>query len=306
MSAPVVAAVAPHDFSRVVGDARAIDDAVLATDGHAALGDGVWRDLAQPQSDSLALVIEGRGFAHVARSDNFAPPHWAVGLAVTRAGRDATVVSALIESAAEHVARHGGGPMVVWVFAVTPSDDEVMLRCGLVQARDLYQMRVPLPLPEPPIWPAGIVVRDFVPGRDEAAWLHVNNRAFANHPEQGAWIESTLVRREQEPWFDPTLFVLAFDAEGLAGFNWCKIHPAEGDDPPLGEIFVIGVDPRLAGHGLGRPLAIEGLARMSARGLTTGSLFTDAENAPALKLYRGLGFEVYRIDRSYVREVAAA
>jgi mycothiol synthase len=305
VSAPGVAVIPPQDFSRAVEDARAIDDAVLASDGHAALGDAVWRDLADPQPDSLALLIEGRAFAHVARSDNFAPQHWAVGLAVTRAARDATTLPALIETAAQHVAHHGGGRMVVWVFAVTPPYDEVMLRSGLEQARDLYQMRVPLPLSEPPVWPAGVVVRDFERGRDEAAWLEVNNRAFANHPEQGAWIESTLVRREQEPWFDPTIFVLAFDGEGLAGFNWCKMHPAEGSDPPLGEIFVIGVDPRLAGHGLGRPLAIEGLARMSERGVTTGSLFTDADNAPALKLYRRLGFEVYRTDRSYVREIAA-
>jgi mycothiol synthase len=181
-----------------------------------------------------------------------------------------------------------------------------MRSAGLEPARDLFEMHVALPLSERPVWPAGITVRDFEPGRDEAAWLHVNNRAFANHPEQGAWVESTLARRQQEPWFDPSIFVLAFDGEGLAGFNWCKLHPALDGEPAHGEIFVIGVDPRCAGRRLGRPLAIEGLARMHARGMSTATLFTNADNAPALKLYRSLGFEVHRIDRSYAREVAAS
>ena len=166
-------------------------------------------------------------------------------------------------------------------------------------------MRVPLPIAELPVWPDGITVRDFVPGQDEAAWLEVNNRAFENHPDQGAWIEETLARRMAEPWFDPSLFVLAFDADGLAGSNWCKFHEPTEHDPALGEIFVIGVDPRRAGKGLGRPLALEGLRRFADRGVTTGSLFTNGDNTRAQKLYRSLGFTEHRIDRAYEREVDA-
>ncbi len=100
--------------------------------------------------------------------------------------------------------------------------------------------------------------------------------------------------------------MLAFDDEGLAGFNWCKYEPPVAGTPAIGEIWVIGVDPRVAGRGIGRPLAVEGLARLHERGVTTGSLFTNADNERAIKLYRSLGFDVHRTDRSYAREVAPA
>jgi mycothiol synthase len=167
-------------------------------------------------------------------------------------------------------------------------------------------MRVPLPLGLEPTWPPGVAVRPFEIGRDEAAWLEVNNRAFAGHAEQGGWTEETLARRIAEPWFDPSLFLLAFDDAGLAGFNWLKIHEARDRDPRLGEIYVVGVEPRAQGSGLGRALAIGGLNGVTERGIDTGMLFSAADNETALKLYESLGFTVHRIDRAYEREVAAA
>ena len=172
--------------------------------GHGALGDAVWRDLARPDPDSLGLLLDDRAYAHVARSDNFSPRHWAIGLAVTSRRRAPPTSSVRARRGRVHVAAHGGGRMVGWVFDAQPADDALLGAAGFAPARDLYEIRVPLPLAETPVWPAGIEVRDFEPGRDDAAWLQVNNRAFENHPEQGAWIESTLRRRLAEDWFDPS------------------------------------------------------------------------------------------------------
>jgi mycothiol synthase len=161
-------------------------------------------------------------------------------------------------------------------------------------------MRVPLPLPERARWPAGVEVRAFVPGEDETAWVHVNNRAFAGHPDQGGWTEETLRRRTAEPWFDAAGLLLAFDAHGLAGSCWTKVHEAAGTDPQLGEIYVIGVDPDRHGTGLGRALTVGGLEYLhDARGCATGMLYVDGANAPALGLYRALGFTEHRADRAY-------
>jgi mycothiol synthase len=160
-------------------------------------------------------------------------------------------------------------------------------------------MRVALPLASSPAWPDGVTVRPFEPGRDEAAWVAVNNRAFAGHPEQGGWTVATLRAREAEPWFDRDGFLLAERDGELLGFCWTKIHQPHG----WGEIYVIGVDPAHGGGGLGRALVIGGLAYLARQGAGTGLLFVDAANDAAVRLYRSLGFETERTDRAYERDV---
>jgi len=286
---------------------RALDDSVRDATGHPALGDAVWRDRAQPGPDSIGFVARDGGrptaYLHVARSDTFAPQHWVLGLA--RAPGSDPRPDALLHAGSAHVAMHGGGEAMLWIFDPAADDDGWLASEGFVSKRDLFQMRVPLPLGETAQFPDGMEVRAFQPGRDEDAWLTVNNAAFGNHPDQGGWVRSTLERRMAEPWFDPSLFVLAFDDRGLAGSNWLKVHEPDGRDPRIGEIFVIGVDPGHQGLGLGRALAVEGLARVAARDITTGMLYVAGENAGALALYRALGFTVHRTDRAYRRRIEA-
>jgi len=300
--------VTPADLVTVT---RLHDD-VEAVDGHPSLGEAVWRDLDEPLEPVSAGILatdDGRpvGFAYVYRSDSFSPPHWAAGMVVHPDVRGSTGVEvALLERAVEHVAAAGGGLVVLWVFEPDQRDDEAAARAGFRHQRDLLQERVPLPLGEEPAWPPGVEVRSFVPGQDDRAWLTVNNRAFADHPEQGGWVEATLERRMAEPWFDPKGFLLAFDADGLAGFCWTKVHPATDVDPELGEIFVIGVDPSRQGSGLGRALVVAGLSYLADRGIRTGMLFVEGDNEAALRLYESLGFTIHRRDRAYEREVAPA
>jgi mycothiol synthase len=305
MASPAVTEILPAQFAAHRERIARIDDAAEEASGHPALGEAVWRDLGDPDPDSAGYFADDVAYAHVARNDNFSPRHWALGVAVDPNGHHGNEARPrVLDAALTHVASHGGGRAALWLLGAEPADDTELATIGLAPARDLYEMRVGLPIAEQPKLPAGYDVRTFEPGRDERAWLDVNNRAFANHAEQGGWIEATLARRMADDWFDPTLFFLAFDAEGLAGFNWIKMHDAHGRDPGLGEIFVIGVDPRTQGSGLGRALALIGLDAAHKRGVTTGSLFVAAENAGAFRLYESLGFTIHRIDRAYEREVA--
>ncbi len=314
MPGPEIVAAGPSDREVIT----ALDRAVFDATGHPALGDAVWRDLDRPAPDSTGFVARSNGqpdaYLHVARSDTLSPSHWDLGLALRPHARDDALagalldalVGALLDAAASHTAAHGGGGAILWVFDPTPDDDARLASHGFRVQRDLYQMRVGLPIPAHATFPPDTTVRAFEPGHDEAAWLHVNNRAFAGHPEQGGWTEQTLARRMAEPWFDPELFLLALDGDGLAGFDWLKVHPATDTEPTVGEIFVIGVDPSRQGRGLGRALAVEGLQRLAARGITVGMLFVAAENTGALALYRDLGFVIHRVDRAYERRVGTA
>jgi mycothiol synthase len=136
-----------------------------------------------------------------------------------------------------------------------------------------------------------VPTRPFTPG-DADAWLRVNNRAFSDHPEQGGWTPEMLALRTAEPWFDPEGFRLYEHDGRLAAFCWTKVHREM--TPPVGEIYVIGVDPDLHGRGLGRELTLAGLDWMVEHGLESAMLYVDSGNTPAVRLYERLGFAITR------------
>jgi mycothiol synthase len=266
-------------------------EAVQTLAGAASVADQ-FRDLPAAFAGLLAYDDDRPiGYAHLTRE----PSGWSLRLVVA----DPTIGADLVGTAIAVVKREGGGYLRLWVTRPGSSDDELAAASGLTERRDLYQMRRPLPVGEP--WE--LETRPFRPGLDDAAWLVVNNRAFAWHPEQGGWDEATLKAREAEPWFDPEGFLLHEENGRLAGFCWTKIHADE--HPPLGEIYVIAADPDWHGTGLGRRLTLAGLDYLARKGLTVGMLYVDASNTAAVNLYDRLGFTIDHIDRAYGGDIGA-
>ncbi|MCJ0903012.1 mycothiol synthase [Rhodococcus sp. ARC_M6] len=196
----------------------------------------------------------------------------------------------------------------VWAHGNVDAAKAFAQSLGLVVARELLQLRRPLDVPRLPeiVVPEGIVVRTYGGSEDDSEILRVNNAAFSWHPEQGGWTQAEIDERTAEEWFDPAGLFLAFadtDPDTLLGFHWTKVHPPEGDEPELGEVYVVGIDPAAQGRGLGRVLTLAGMHYLCDRGLGTVLLYVEGDNAAALNTYEKLGFGRFHIDVAYARNI---
>jgi mycothiol synthase len=253
-----------------------------------------------PDGERIVLARQGAGLVGVALLSPARDGSTVVHVVVHPDAPAAALGPALLERAVQEAPR--GAPIHFWVMQASATDDVRAAAEGFVPERDLLQMRVALPLPADVVAATRpLVTRAFVVGRDEEPWVEMNNRAFAGHPEQGAWTVAELQERMAADWVELDDFLIADDPDGpgLIGACWTKVH--RDRNPVLGEIYVIDVDPRHHGQGWGRSLTVAGLTHLAARGITVGMLYTDATNVAAVALYRSLGFTVDHIDRSYRR-----
>jgi mycothiol synthase len=271
-------------------------DAATDADGVSPLSEHVLLHLrygGDPRARNVLLTTDGTitGYAHLDPTDPVEGPsgEFVIDPARRGQGQGTRLVQALLAAA-------DGRPLRLWSHGGLPAAARLAAAAGFERIRALWQMQRSLRSRlDEPRYPGGITVRTFVAGQDEDAWTDLNRRAFAGHPEQGAWTRADLEMREQEPWFDPAGFFLAERDGRLAGFHWTKIHgdepsgPGHGHDT-IGEVYVVGVDPGERGTGLGRALTLTGLRYLRSRGPATVMLYVDEANAAAIRLYESLGF----------------
>ncbi len=288
-----------------------------AVDGTAPLSEHVLLHLRHGgDADAAQLLVrdgaELVAFAHLDITDPVAggAAELVVAPAHRRAGLATLVVRALLDRTA-HAGSPAGPRLRLWAHGDHPGAVALAHRLGFTQARVLWQMRRSLlaPLAEPRL-PDGVRLRPFVVGTDEPEFLRVNNAAFDWHPEQGGWDLEQVKLREAEPWFDPTGFLLAVDEnDRMLGFHWTKVHgdgggggqAGEHSHEPIGEVYVLGVDPSARGMRLGAALTLAGLRHLRDRGLRQVMLYVEADNDSAIRVYRDLEFTRWDTDVSYVR-----
>jgi mycothiol synthase len=300
-----VATVTPQEAQ----DVHALVAAVAAADGVDAYAEPARRDLdaivdgGRPTTRHLLVRDGGELVGHaLLDGENADDPvaELSVHPAHRRRGVGAAVVDAVLEESP--VARF-------WAHGDHPGAARLAERAGRRRARELWRMRRPAPGHEAPPLPApavpdGVAIRPLRVGRDEDAVVAVNNRAFSWHPEQSGWTTGDVAAIEAESWFDADGVLLAWDTttDDLLGFHFTKVHAVSGTVPePLGEVYVVGVDPGAQGRGLGRVLTLAGLHHLGDRGLRTTILYVEGDNAPAIATYRRLGFERDAVDVSYQR-----
>jgi mycothiol synthase len=279
--------------------------AVRALAAEAAEHDGVpplseqpllWLTGGGPSIVHLLVRDPGAGVLGYAQVDARDPGLATAEVVVAPAHRRRGTGTVLLDAALVAVRARGGAAVDVWAHGDVAPARALAARRGLVPVRELWQMALdPLVVPDrlPPL-PDGVTVRAFVPGRDEDAWVAVNARAFAQHPEQGRLTRADLEAREAEPWFEPAGLLLAEQDGRLLGSGWTKVAtPAEG------EIYALGVDPDAQGRRLGPALTARMLAHLHGRGVARVVLYTEGDNAPAIRVYRAAGFERSALDVVY-------
>ena len=260
--------------------------------------DGSWREVVEavrravvaageqdPLDEAASLRVKHHGLADsvlwLSTRHGFALAHaGSVDLAVAPDARGRGLGREL--AAAAFV---GEEPRTAWSHNDHPAAATLAARHKLRRARELWVMRrrAGEPLPELVV-PDGIEVRGYRDGdRDEV--LRVNAAAFAHHPEQGSMDADDLAARMSEDWFEPAGLLVADTGAGLQGFHWTKRHNAE-----LGEVYVVAIDPAAQGRGLGRVLTLAGLHHLRALGVGEVILYVESDNAPAVRVYDGLGF----------------
>ena len=292
-----------------IADVQALVAAATEVDGTAPLSEHVLLHLRHGGDAEAAQLLarEGDelvGFAHLDLTDPVAggagelvvhPEH-------RRAGLGSRIVQELLDRAGR--SEVAAGRLRLWAHGEHPGAVALATTLGFTQARVLWQMRRSLlaPLAEPHL-PEGVRLRPFVVGADEREFLRVNNAAFDWHPEQGGWDLDQVKLREAEPWFDANGFLLAVDADDrLLGFHWTKVHGDGGHShEPIGEVYVLGVDPSARGMHLGAALTLAGLRHLRDGGLRQVMLYVEADNDAAVRVYRDLGFTRWDTDVSYVR-----
>jgi mycothiol synthase len=285
----------PH----TVRDLTRLIERVTDHDGQRPVSEHVWLHLKEGGDDggrhlvardSTGVIV---GYAHLDVTDEVAGP--SAEIAVDPESRRLGLGRMMLE---QLVAASPDGRLRLWAHGEQAGAAELARGMGFARSRVLWQMRRSLyaPLPRPAL-PAGIDIRAFRPGVDDAAWLALNARAFAALPDQGGWDEADLSRRLREPWFSAEGFLVAWAEETMVGFHWTKVHGLGGHHhQPIGEVYVVGVDPERRGHGLGRALTLAGLHHLRSLDLSQAMLYVDAANTTAITLYESLGFARWDTD----------
>lgn len=290
-----------------VAELGALADRARAADGTAPFSDDLF-PAARDGSTTAALSVRAGdrlvGAAYTAVQGDRLAAELVVDPAHRRQGLGGTLLNDLLDFVP--------GELWLWSHGDHPGAAALARRHGLTRARELLQLRrriEPGSLPEPE-WPDGVRLRPCAPGRDEAAWLEVNNAAFSWHPEQGGQTLDDITAAEREPGFDPAGFLLAVDADDrLLGYHWTKVHEHDpnpgpnGTDEVIGEVYVLGVAPAAHGRGLGGALTTAGLRYLAdVAGVRTVTLYVEGDNTAAVRLYEKTGFSRHAVDVAYRRD----
>jgi mycothiol synthase len=178
---------------------------------------------------------------------------------------------------------------------------------GYVSVRHFYDMvRGTLAdLPNAPL-PSGLAVRPVQPAHYRAIW-EADQDAFHDHWGFMPGTEEEYQRWLAFPYFDPSLWCVAWDGGEVAGQVRSFIMPAENRtfNRQRGYTEDISVRKPWRRRGLARALIGLSFQALRMRGMKEAALRVDTDNeSGALRLYACCGFQVAKHSSAYRKPMA--
>lgn len=284
-------------------EARPLASADLA-EARPLLARAAAADGTAPLSDDLLSAAEADSAVRIGLADSDGR---LAGLAIAAAQGERTGAEAVVDpelrgrgwgrlllDALEGALAESGRQGWYWSHGDHPAAAHLAAEASRPRARQLLQLTtarfadgLEIPAVEAP---DGVALRSVEPA-DADSWAAVNNAAFAWHPEQGGQDPAEYRARLAEPAFDRESVIIAESDGTVIGFHETKVHDDHPSGLRMGEVYVIGVDPSAGVRGVGRALLAEGMRRLRDAGAEAVELYVEGDNASALRLYRGFGFD---------------
>jgi mycothiol synthase len=159
---------------------------------------------------------------------------------------------------------------------------------GYAPIRTTFTMEIDMDEPpQAPVWPAGVVVRSYRPGRDERATYEAVEDTFRDLWGRPRNTFERFLRLTEGEGFDPELWFLASDGNDVAGIALCKLVSGQGI------VETLGVRRPWRGQGLGLALLHHSFNAFWQRDVCNAWLSVDAESLTgATRLYERAGMHV--------------
>lgn len=248
------------------------------------------RVVVAPDGQLIGYLGVTTGFVDTARAQPYVGIHSFSGVHPAFVGQG---IGAALLRFAQTWARQqhpsGSVRIIAWINPRNERARRLLTRAGFVSDQhSVVEMKVKLTQePAPVHWPAGISVRPFRPGQDDALVKSAIEEAF-DRPFTH-WDQVYTNRAD----FDPTFWHLAWDGAQLAGVLIGVPNPA------LGWVDQLGVRPAWRKRGIGQALLQHAIRDFYRRGLRVVALSVALNNQHgALRLYERAGMQVgSQIDR---------
>jgi len=173
---------------------------------------------------------------------------------------------------------------------------------GYSPIRYFWRMEIKLEAAPPsPVWADGIELRPFIREEHARAVWQADNEAFRDHwGSHDVTFEYWEHAKFGRPGFDPTLWMVAWDGDQIAGFSQNRYRMG------IGWIGTLGVRRPWRKKGLGLALLLHSFGEFHKRGMTTVGLGVDASNPTgATRLYQRAGMYVASEFVTYEKELRA-